>query len=284
MPSKIISIFILLILSSFSSKALDYNILWNVQKHTTQIKTVSKDTAGDEFDNRKKSTVNLIQGKSSTQMLSYYQLYLEEKDQPRADSLMYDILKKDSAIDLKYKISLISYSYTSDTKTEMLFLSDAGRLGEYRAYFLKYNISTLKSNKYIRAHYYNLVALDSAWYQITPDSLIRVQMARHYNSLAWYSILTQQLGNVEYYLTQSIKYNPDSRYPYSNLPLLFLLTNHYQKAKALYLKYKDQPFDRTIPTYKDEFLEDFKELKEAGIMNSDMQKIIRLLNKNNRHK
>ncbi|WP_259071226.1 hypothetical protein HDF24_24160 [Mucilaginibacter sp. X4EP1] len=278
MPSKIILIFTLLTLSGFNSKAWVYNASWNIRRDLTQIKTTNRDTADDEFNNKKESTSILVRGKSVWQMLTYYQLYLKKKDEPRADTLMYDMLKKDSTVELKYKISLISYSYTSDTKTKLLFLSNTGRLEEYRTYFLKYNISALKSNKYIRAHYYNLVALDSVYYQIASDSMGRIQMAHHYNSLGWYSMLTQQFGSVEYYLNQSIKYNPGSRYPYSNLPLLFLLTNHYQKAKALYLKYKDLPFDKTMPTYKDEFFEDFKELKDAGMMNNDIEKIIRLLN------
>lgn len=278
MPFKIILIFILLTLNSFNSKAFAYNMPWYIRGDLAQIKTTNKDTADDEFNKKKESTSSVVRGKSLGQLLSYYQLYLEEKDEPRADTLMYDMLKKDSTVELKYKISLISYNYTSDTKTKMLFLSNTSRLEEYRTYFLKYNISALKSNKYILAHYYSLVALDSIYYEIAPDSLVRIQMARYYNSLGWYSILTQQLGNAEYYLNQSIKYNPGSKYPCSNLPLLFLLTNHYQKAKALYLKYKDQPFDKDIPTFKDEFLEDFEELKEAGIVNNDIEKIIRLLN------
>ena len=101
----------------------------------------------------------------------------------------------------------------------------------------------------IRAYYYDQVVLDSISYKTTPDSSVRLQMARHYNSLA-----------------------------YSNLPLLFLLTNQYKKAKSLYIKYKDQPFDKSHRTYKDEFLEDFRELEKEGIINKNIKKITRLLN------
>jgi hypothetical protein len=140
--------------------------------------------------------------------------------------------------------------------------------------------SKMSSNKDILTYYQNLVALDSIHYSIAPDSLVRVQMSRHYNSLAWYSILAQQLDKVEYYLDQSIKYDSSSNYPHSNLPLFLLLTGQYKKAKALYLQYKDQPFDKDNRTYKDEFLVDFKELKKAGIRNRDIKKIKRLLNRN----
>ncbi|HEY4147750.1 MAG TPA: hypothetical protein VGM41_02410, partial [Chitinophagaceae bacterium] len=148
----------------------------------------------------------------------------------------------------------------ADIRANKLLLSDTGQLKEYRDYFLNHPVSTPASKEFIRAYYYNLVALDSAYYRMAPDSLVKLQMARHYNSLAWYSILIQRLDNVGYYLDQSIKYDPASRYPYSNLPLLLLLNKQYKQAEALYLKYKDLPFDTTYPTYKDEFLEDFREL------------------------
>jgi hypothetical protein len=275
MKLKIIVISILI--GQVCNQAQAFKTLETAQKKPTTVETASEDTVRDEFKLKKKNTDDLIRGKSSETMLTYYRLYLEEKDQNRADTLMYGILRRESAVYYRYNISLISYSYTSDTKTKMLFLSDPDRLREYRTYFLQFDISTLKSNNYIRAHYYNMVALDSIYYKTAPDSLVKLQMARHYNSLAWYSILTQKLNNVEYFLNQSIKYDPRSKYPYSNLPLLFLLNKHYKKAKDLYLKYRDQPFDKSHRTYKDEFLEDFRELEKVGITNHDIKKITRLL-------
>ncbi|GAB3924056.1 hypothetical protein [Mucilaginibacter myungsuensis] len=146
---------------------------------------------------------------------------------------------------------------------------------------MKQGTSSLRSDEEIRAYYLKLVALDSAYYRIAPDSLIRSQMAHHYNSLAWYSIITQKFGNVKYYLDQSLKFEPGFVYPQANLPLLLLLQGDYSKAKKFYLKYKDVPFDKTHPTYKEEFLENFDELKKVKIKNPDIDKIIRLLNSEN---
>ncbi|MET3980422.1 phage regulator Rha-like protein [Mucilaginibacter sp. UYP25] len=39
------------------------------------------------------------------------------------------------------------------------------------------------------------------------------------------------------------------------------------------MKCKDVPFDKTHPTFKEEFLEDFDELKKADIKNPDIDKI-----------
>jgi beta-lactamase class A len=161
------------------------------------------------------------------------------------------------------------------------FSPGVAQLKKYRESVLKQGTSNLKSDSDIREHYRTLVALDSAFYHIAPDSLTRSQMANHYNSLAWYSIVTQKLDNVKNYLDQSLKFEPGYVYPQANLPLLLLLQGHYPEAEALYLKYKDQPFDKTHATYKEEFLEDFGELKKVGIVNEDIEKITRLLSSKN---
>lgn len=251
--------------------------LAKLQAESQNGKTERLDTLRDEFNLKKKSTVNLINGKSPCTLLSFYEFYLQEKDLSRSDSLINDILKSTAAVDYRYKISLISYHYTLDTRTQLLFLSDTDKVKEYRTYFLKSGVSSLKSNGDMRAHYYDLVALDSVYYKIAPDSLVKKQMGHHYNSLAWHSILTQKLNDVEYYLNQSIKYDPGSKYPYSNMPLFLLLKGRYQEAKALYIKLKDESFEEPDTTFKDEFLIDFKELAEAGITNNDIKKIMQLL-------
>ncbi|TEB41023.1 hypothetical protein D0809_27635, partial [Flavobacterium circumlabens] len=98
-----------------------------------------------------------------------------------------------------------------------------------------------------------------------------------YNSLAWYSLVTQKLNDVAYYLNQSMKYDPESKYPISNKPLLFLLQGHYQEAEALYIKLKDQPFEEPNSTFKDEFLEDLALVEAEGIKIKNVKKIRRIL-------
>lgn len=241
-------------------------------------KAISNDTLRAEFNLKKKNIAYLIRGKSPENMLTFYGFYLQGKDQLRADSLIHELLKSEDAVDNRYKISLLSYRYTSDTRTQQLFLSNPDSLKAYRTYFLKYKVSSLKSNGDKRAHYYNLVALDTAYYKIAPDSLVEKQMAKHYNSLAWNSIVTQQLDGVENYLNQSIRYDPQSKYPVANLPLLLVLKGRYKEALALYMKLKDQPFDEPGTTFKDEFLVDFKELAQVGMTSKDIKKITELLN------
>ncbi|RUT72437.1 hypothetical protein D0817_02190 [Flavobacterium cupreum] len=240
-------------------------------------KTETLDTIRAEFNLKKKNTANLIRGKSPDRILKFYEYYLQENDISRADSLISNILKLKDDVGYRYKISLISYNYTSDARSQLLFVSDTARVKEYRDYFLKTGISSLKSNKDLRAHYLGLVALDAAYYKIAPDSVTKKKMGRDYNSLAWYSLVTQKLNDVAYYLNQSMKYDPESKYPISNKPLLFLLQGHYQEAEALYIKLKDQPFEEPNSTFKDEFLEDLALVEAEGIKIKNVKKIRRIL-------
>lgn len=267
-----LSFFIILILSTSKSLAKE-----KLQEDFQNSRIERLDTIRDEFNLKKHSTARLINGKSADVMLKFHEYYLQEKDIKRADSLVFSILKSTNDVAYRYKISLVSYSYTSDAKTKMLFLRAPDQVKEYRAFFLKSGISSLKSNKDLRAHYLDLVALDSAYFKIATDSLVKKQMGRHYNSLAWYSIVTLKLNDVEFYLNQSIKYDPESKYPESNRPLLLLLKGHYKQARALYIKLKDQPFDGPDSTFKDEFLEDFRLLEAEGIKINNVEKIKNIL-------
>jgi len=260
------------------------NLRVNAQSNqlASAAKTISSgqmDTLKKDFNLKKGSAAQLVSGKSPAALLAYYEFYLQEKDWKRADSVVYSMLKSSIDSDMRYQISLTAYKYTADTKTGLLFLAEKSRVNEFRAYFSTIKVSSLKSNGDKWAHYYNLVALDSAYHQSSPDSSGQKKMADHYNSLAWYSILNQKLSHVAYYLNQSMMYDPRSKYPYANMPLLLLLQGRYEEAKKLYIKYKDLPFDGADFTFKDEFLVDFKELAAVGITNKDIQRITDLLNK-----
>lgn len=265
---------LLLAIPKSEAKAKSAPVSANVQ----HIKKEQSDSIRVEFNAKKKNTAQLVSGKSAETILNFYEFYLQERDQSRADSLIDYLLTSTNTINYRHQISLLAYQYTLDTKAPLLFLSDTARLKEYRTYFIKYDRSSLKSNRDLRAHFYDMVALDSAYYSFAPDSLIKKQMGHHYNSLAWYSIITQQLDQVEYYLKQSMKFDPQDKYPYSNMPLLLLLKGRYPEARALFIKLKDQPFDGPGSTFKDEFLEDFKLLEAEGITNRDTRKIVQLLN------
>ena len=241
------------------------------------INVAQSDTLKVEFNLKKKNLSSLASGKALASLLRFYEFYLQEKDLGRADSLLLALLKPGN-VAYRHQISLISYRYTADTRTQRLFLKDRDSIKAYQSYVSKFSSAALKSNGDSWAHYYNLTALDEALYKIAPDSVLRKKMGHHYNSLAWYGILSQKLEGVEDAINQSIKYDPEYKNSYANRALYLLLKGHYQQAKVLYLKFKDLPFDTPGSTFKDVFLEDFKELAAVGIVNEDIRKITALLN------
>jgi len=270
MRSKLILFLLLLLIEGLSLNAK--------VKYTPFKGNTSQDSDRNEFNLKKKNIKVLVKDKRFGSVLRYYAFYLKENDHKRADSLVDHMITSKSDVGSRLKISLIAYQYTSDTKTRLLFLSDPDQLQTYQISLMKYSKDSLKSNADTRAYYYNLVSLDAAVYERTQDSVVRKQLSRHYNSLAWFSILTQKLDGVEHYLHQSIKYDPLFKYPYSNLPLLLLLKGRYKEAHAFYVKYKDLPLDTPNITYRDGFLEDFDELAKVGIKHRDIAKIIKVLN------
>lgn len=239
------------------------------------ILTASAALAQDLSYNAKK----LIAGKDKEELFVYFKKYLEIKDKLRADTVSLAILKIDNSAEVKYNLSLTYYKFLGITEVNRLFLSAGNDIKSNRAYLIARRTTEIKNqHDMIWARYYNIVQLDVAWSRIDKSDSLKIQMGQHYNSLAWYSLLTKQAGKARYYLDKSIRYDPKSRYYNTNYPHVLLFNGEYVKAKALYLKYKDLPFDQDYPSYKDVFLEDFKEFDKAGLSNEHLKEITALLN------
>jgi hypothetical protein len=73
---------------------------------------------------------------------------------------------------------------------------------------------------------------------------------------------------------QSKKYNKDNKYPDTNIPHVYLFTNHFEKAKKLYLDFKNLTFKPgTVDeeTYGAAFLADFKAFEEANVFEKGIE-------------
>jgi len=57
----------------------------------------------------------------------------------------------------------------------------------------------------------------------------------------------------------------------------YLFDNQFDKAKAIYLENKNSKLRDDERTFSQAFLDDFKELQDAGITHPDMEKIKALL-------
>ena len=210
----------------------------------------------------------------------YLTFCLEDLDLKNAANLTQVILEKNDNIETRENISELYYSNVGYSNFKELFLSDTSKLTSYWLHFNGKDISEIESNEEKRNFYFNLVEMDQALMEINTAEIVRTRLASHYNSLAWYCLLTEHYDEILYYLYKSVEFDSTSLFPYSNFPHAYLFTNDFERAKVLYLEFKDKPFyaEAGYPTYKDAFLSDFEEFEKAGLMNENMEKIIQLLN------
>lgn len=212
----------------------------------------------------------------------YLTFCLRELDTLNASRITNTLLARDTSITTKERISKIYFQYTGESNFQKLFLSNSGKLRQYWDYFTKKSVDSIKTYKERRLFYFNLVELDKALMAISPKKVydsVKLRLGGHYNSLAYYSFFTYQYDEIFYYLKKSLECDPTSPYPYSNYPHAFLFTGNFERAKDLYLKLKDLPFDKDAgyPTYKEGFLADFEDFGVYGIKSDAIDQIIKLL-------
>ena len=103
----------------------------------------------------------------------------------------------------------------------------------------------------------------------------------NYNLVGWYGLRsgknTEALGAIQ----RGIELDPSNGYLYSNLSLCYLFTGQYDKAKSVYLEFKNKPWtsDNSAKTFKEVFLSDITTLEKASITHPDFEKIKELLKK-----
>jgi hypothetical protein len=234
------------------------------------------------FNKNKVNVKYLTKTNDILKLKNYLIFYLREKDSLNAAIVRTRILKLSDNPQTREEIYRIYLEESEDGNFEFLFLSNTKKIKEYRDYFLSQKIDSISDNDLKRIHYVNLILLDNKYLEQSPkDSLIVIKyLSSHYNSLGWQCIMTKRFENTVRYIKKSIELNENNVYAYGNLPHAYLFTGQIEKAKELYLKWKDLPFDKEAdyPTFKDAFLGDFKEFEKAGIRNENIKGIIELLN------
>jgi tetratricopeptide (TPR) repeat protein len=127
-------------------------------------------------------------------------------------------------------------------------------------------------------------AADIAQRQVTyalkqVDSQVDKQaLANDYLALAYYELFNRHPGNAIAASEKGLKFDVDELTKNAlntNLVHGYLFINQYEKAKAIYLNYKDKklPDGRS---FKQGVLDDFKEFRKRGINHPDMKKIEKL--------
>ena len=213
----------------------------------------------------------------------YYRYFLKKKDRQAALFWQSKIQENNKYSSIKFVLFKYQLEYQLDLFKELYLIYDVGTIKEDISYFVK-EISNEKSNENKKNYYKYLIRLEKYLLEVSPNEDIDQSLGSHYNSLAWYQLLTGEFKLAEESVILGLKIDPDNLYFHSNLPAAFLLQGKYKKARKLYKKWKDKPFDPDAgyPTFKDAFLDDFKTFKKEEVIpekyKNDVEKIISLLN------
>jgi lipoprotein NlpI len=105
----------------------------------------------------------------------------------------------------------------------------------------------------------------------------KINAASNYNYVGWYGLLSGKYNEALNAIRRGIELDSSNEYLYTNLPLCYLLTGNYEKAKSLYLEYKDKPYFGK--TYRETFLNDISELEKVGINHPDFENVKEFLKK-----
>jgi len=101
--------------------------------------------------------------------------------------------------------------------------------------------------------------------------------ALDYSSIGYCYILTKQFEKALKFLQEGEKLDNTELLVKLNLAHLYLVTNNYSDAKAIYKKYQDQNVTDSL-SWKDKTKSDFAIFQKAGLPSKDFEKIIKLFN------
>jgi len=116
--------------------------------------------------------------------------------------------------------------------------------------------------------------------EIFPDDIYtRKEIASNCSNLSYSLLLKKEFNTALHYAQIAIQADESNEYTYTNLPLAYLFNGEFDKAKEIYLEWKDKPFqsEEQFATFKEVFLADFADLEENGVTHPDFEKIRKLL-------
>jgi tetratricopeptide (TPR) repeat protein len=148
-----------------------------------------------------------------------------------------------------------SYSTTTNIGNDKPTIDDLKKEISYQLLFQQYGAA---AEKYIQ-----LVELE--------------RTATNYNSIGWCLLLNKQFSRAIKYLSDGIALDNYNLYLQGNIAHAYLLTDDFDKAKEIYLKYKYEKLNSSM-TWIEMVKGDFKTFEKRGINSSNFQTILNLLN------
>lgn len=106
--------------------------------------------------------------------------------------------------------------------------------------------------------------------------LVELGQNQYYSNLAWNLILTKQYTQALKYLEKGIKLDAHDLYLQGNLAHVYLLSNEYDKAKAIYEKHANENVGFNY-SWPEMIKNDLKTLEDNGIKHDDFKKVRKLL-------
>ena len=101
--------------------------------------------------------------------------------------------------------------------------------------------------------------------------------ALDYNSIGYCYILTKQYAKALKFLQEGEKLDDTELLIKLNLAHVYLVSNNYSDAKAIYKKYQDQNVTDNI-SWKEKTKSDFAVFEKAGLPSKDFEKVLKLYN------
>jgi len=110
-----------------------------------------------------------------------------------------------------------------------------------------------------------------------PDNqAITARLSNAYGSLAWYQLFAKDFAAAEQAARKGLEVDPSQQWINTNLALSLLYQGKYEEAEAVYVRFKDQPFNDSMD-FKTAFLQDLADLEAIGITHPDVEKVRALL-------
>ncbi|MCB9292153.1 MAG: tetratricopeptide repeat protein [Lewinellaceae bacterium] len=115
-----------------------------------------------------------------------------------------------------------------------------------------------------------------AYQKRSENRIIKANLASSYGSLAWYQILAEDFVSAEESARKGLEVDPSQEWINANIALGLLFQGKIAKAKTLYAKMKNMPYDNNS-SYRTVFLKDLEVLEKEGITCDGVKEIRELL-------
>jgi hypothetical protein len=107
------------------------------------------------------------------------------------------------------------------------------------------------------------------------NSDFKENLSTNYGSLSFNQLFLDDFEGAIKSATAGLQLSPlKNNWIYTNLALGYLLSGNFSKAEPIYSDLKDEPYDNKTKWFKTAFLQDFKDLEDAGIFKWLNQKTI----------